>query len=427
MRTLEHPNAGGVDSGRAWVVAVTIAVCAALAFGICYSFGAFFDSMEEEFHAGRSATALVFAITTFLFFGVGIVSGPLSDRVGPRRLLVAAAFVMSSGLLLTSRVHTLWLGYLTYGVGVGFGAGLYVTPAFAVVGGWFERRRALALGIASAGSGMGTLVLVPSANQLIESYGWRTAYVVLGCVAFVVLLLAAVLVDRPPVPPPRRGDDRLRKAVRTRTFRLLFVAGTLMSFALFSAFAFVVPFAKDRGIDGSSAALLVSVVGAASVTGRLVLSGASRWVGSLRLYQICLAVQPLAYVVWLVSDGSYGLLVLFAIILGASYGGYVALSPTVAAELFGVAGLGGLLGALFFGSALGGLFGPPIAGALDDATDGQVLPIAVALLVTVAASLVAFAVRPADTVHLRADQPAPAGQPAPAAPVVPGALVEDGR
>ena len=178
-----------------------------------------------------------------------------------------------------------------------------------------------------------------------------------------------------------------------------------MSFALFSAFAFVVPFAKDRGIDGSSAALLVSVVGAASVTGRLVLSGASRWVGSLRLYQICLAVQPLAYLVWLVSDGSYGLLVVFAIILGASYGGYVALSPTVAAELFGVAGLGGLLGALFFGSALGGLFGPPIAGALDDATDGQALPITVALLVTVAASLVAFAVRPADTVHLRADQP----------------------
>src|SRR4051794_10161142 len=82
----EQP-AAGVDSGRAWVVAVTIAVCAALAFGICYSFGAFFDSMEEEFHAGRSATALVFAITTFLFFGVGIVSGPLSDRIGPRRLL----------------------------------------------------------------------------------------------------------------------------------------------------------------------------------------------------------------------------------------------------------------------------------------------------------------------------------------------------
>ena len=219
----------------------------------------------------------------------------------------------------------------------------------------------------------------------------------------------AALVDRPPVPPPAGGRPPPQGG-RTRTFRLLFVAGALMSFALFSAFAFVVPFAKDRGIDGSSAALLVSVVGAASVTGRLVLSGASRWVGSLRLFQICLAVQPLAYLVWLVSDGSYGLLVLFAIILGASYGGYVALSPTVAAELFGVAGLGGLLGALFFGSALGGLFGPPIAGAVDDATDGQALPIAVALVVTVAASLVAFAVRPGDTV-----QPAAAEQPAPAA------------
>jgi MFS family permease len=393
--------AGGVDSRRAWVVAVTVAVVVALAFGICYSFGAFFDSMEEEFHAGRSATATVFAITTFLFFGVGIVSGPLSDRIGLRRLLVAAAFVMSSGLLLTSRVHALWIGYLTYGVGVGFGAGLYVTPAFAVVGGWFERRRALALGIASAGSGMGTLVLVPSANQLIEHFGWRTAYVVLGCVAFVVLLVAALLVERPPVPPPRRGDGRLRRATGTRTFKLLFVAGMLMSVGLFAAFAFVVPFAKDQGISASSASLLISIVGAASVTGRLVLSSVSHRVGPLRLYQICLAVQPLAYLVWLLSAGRYGLLAVFAIILGASYGGYVALGPTVAADLFGVAGLGGLLGALYFGSALGGLVGPPIAGYLVDSTDRQVVPIALALGLTVAASAFAFAVRAGDTVPVR--------------------------
>jgi MFS family permease len=382
-----------IDGRRAWVVAITIAVTAALAFGTSYSFGAFFDEMAADLGASRSATATVFAVTTFLFFGLGIVSGPLSDRFGPRRLLLAAAFVMGGGLMLTSRVDSLWLGYLTYGLGVGLGGGLYVTPGFAVVAAWFDRSRAMALGVASAGSGLGTLVLVPTANRLIGAYGWRTAYLVLGCVAFVVLLTASVLVERPPVVAPSPGDRRLRAATGTAAFRLLFLSGLMMSLALFAAFAFVVPFAEDRGVSSDRAALLVSMVGAASVAGRVALSGLVRRLGPLRLYQGCLAVQPLAYLVWLLADGRYGYLVLFAALLGMSYGGYVALGPTVAADLFGVVGLGALLGVLYFGSALGGLIGPPLAGLLAERGDGQTATMTFALVITVMAAAVTLAVR----------------------------------
>jgi MFS family permease len=398
------------DSGRAWAVAVAFALTAALAFGTSYSFGTFFDEMSAEFDASRGATAAVFAITTFLFFGVGIISGPLSDRFGPRRLLIAAAFIMGGGLLATSRVHSLGLGYLTYGVGVGFGAGLYVTPAFAVVGGWFVRRRAMALGLVSTGSGLGTLVLVPVASRLIGAYGWRQTYVILGILAFVVLLGASFVVKAPPVAPPGEVGFRLRAVTGTRPFRLLFVSNFLMSLALFVAFAFLVPFAEDEGITSRNASLLLSIVGAASITGRLALSSLVKRFGPLRLYQVCLAVQPVAYLVWLVSGGSYAALALFAVLLGSSYGGYVALGPTVAAHLFGVVGLGGLIGALFFGSAIGGLIGPPVAGSLADRSGGHALPIVMALVVTVAAFLVVLGVREAD----EAPAPAPEADPAPA-------------
>src|SRR5450756_1344948 len=101
---------------------------------------------------------------------------------------------MSSGLLLTSRVHTLWAGYLTYGIGVGIGVACGYVPMVAVVGGRFERRRTFALGLAVAGIGTGTLVGGPLAGALISRYGWRTTYVIFG--------VASGPPTRVPVPMP---------------------------------------------------------------------------------------------------------------------------------------------------------------------------------------------------------------------------------
>jgi len=131
---------------------------------------------------------------------------------------------MSAGLLLTSRVHSLWAGFLTYGIGVGIGAGLYITPLFAVVGGWFDRSRAVGLGVVSAGSGLGTLLVNPTANRLIEAHGWRTTYVVLALVDLVVLLVVSTIVERPPIAPPPPGGGHLQAVSHTVPFRLLFAS-----------------------------------------------------------------------------------------------------------------------------------------------------------------------------------------------------------
>jgi MFS family permease len=392
-------SAGATDSARAWVVAAGAALAAGTGFGISYSFATFFEAMTTEFGSGRGSTAGVFGITLFLFFGVGVVSGPWSDRIGPRPLVASGGALMACGLLATSRVDQVQVGYITYGVGVGVGAGLIVAPAYATVGGWFRRRRALALGVAAAGSGCGTLVLVPTAEALIDAHGWRTAYVILAGVAVGMVGLATVLMQRAPVPPPPPARLHMARVAGTRAFRWLFLSSLLFSVALFTAFAFVVDFAKEDGVDGGAAALLVGVIGASSVVGRVGLTPITVRLGAVRMMQTCLVFQPLAFAVWLVAGGRYGLLFLFSVLLGVAYGGYVALGPEMAAHLFGVVGLGGVVGLMFVSSALGGLVGPPMSGFLADGFDGSTVPIAACIVFSAGALWAALAV-PTEPVDL---------------------------
>ena len=381
-----------LDSMRGWSVAAAGALASGTSFGTVYTFGAFFDAMVVDLDAGRGSTALVFGVTLLLFFGMGVFSGPLADRVGPRRLVLAGAGLVAAGLALTSRVDSVAAGYLTYGVGVGLGGGLIVTPMYSTAGGWFVRRRALAMGVVATGNGLGTLLLVPFAERLIADHGWRTAYLVLAVVDLVLLSAAGLAVARAPLPPPPPAVPWMRVVGRTAAFRRLFVTGLLFSVSLFIAFGFIVDFATDEGVTSSRAALLVGIVGASSVIGRLGLTAFTDRVSAIRILQGCLAAQPAAFVLWLVAGGSYPLLVLFAVVLGVSYGGFVALGPEAAAILFGVVGLGSVMGLMFLGAGLGGLVGPPLAGWLADAADGPTAPITLALVVSVLAFLLSLAI-----------------------------------
>lgn len=378
-----------LDSRRAWVAAVGAAAANGMAFGTAYTFGTFFESMAEEFGSERGSTALLFGVTLLFFFGLGIVSGPLSDRFGHHRLLAAGAGMFVGGLVLTSLVDNVTLGYLTYGVGVGVGGGCFVAPLTALVGQLFVVHRALALGVVATGNGVGTLVLSPLAESLIDADGWRSAYRILAGIAgaiFVLGLLAVSVRSEQLAAPGRRDPDVASYGfMRHPAFRSLFVSGLLMSIGLFVAFAFVVPFATDAGVSSSGASRLVAVIGLTSIVGRLGLTNLARRFGVVGIYRGALAVQPVAFVIWLVAGGSYPLLVLFAAVLGVSYGGFVAIAPAVIIEQAGVESLGRKMGVVFLSFGIGGLIGPPAAGAIADATSGRTVPIAVALTVVLLA------------------------------------------
>lgn len=380
---LPTPTDGSQDGRTAWLVVAAAFLSMFAIFGVVYSFGVFFDPMAREFGTGRGLTSVVFAVTAFLFFVLGAMTGPLADRIGPRRVVLVGAGATGGGLILTAAVPSIWLGYLTFGLGVGLGTACGYVPMVAAVGGWFERRRALAIGIAVSGIGVGTLAVPPVAALLVGSIGWRRTYVVLGVAALMMLSACALAAKRPPASPKK--SRRLRRVVRTWEFAELYCSGLLSSFALFLAFVHIVPYAIKLGTAPVAAAGLVSVIGVGSTAGRLGLGGAAERLGAVRTFQLSVGILIASYVLWYLAPG-YLALAGFALVLGLGYGGWVALSPSVMADLFGWEGLGGSLGLLYTSAGVGALLGPPFAGFLVDATNSYRPAILTALGLAVAAA-----------------------------------------
>lgn len=356
-----------MDGREGWRNVAAAFASMATVFGVAYSFGAFFDPMADEFSAGRSATSLVFSITAALYFTLGLVSGRAVDRWGPRPVLLVAAAAMGTGLLLTSLVDELWVGYVTYGLGVGIGVACGYVPMVAVVGGWFVRRRSLALALAVSGIGVGTLVVAPLAATLIDGMGWRSTYRWFALASVLSLVACSFVATAPPravAPVVDLGADEARNPA----FAVLYVSGLLVSLALFLVFIFLTPFAEDQGIGEVAAAALIGVVGAASVVGRLLLGGMADRLGSVRTYRACFLSMACSYLLWL-GTTTYPWLLLFAVAFGVSYGGFIALSPAVMADIFGTAAMGRLVGVQYTSAGIGALVGPPLAGLVVDATD----------------------------------------------------------
>lgn len=355
-----------VDSARSWLVTLAAVTSMFTVFGVGYSFGAFFESMSEEFDTSSGQTALVFSLTISLSFIFGLFTGRWADRVGPRPVLLTAAASLAAGLLLTSITPSIWIGYLTYGLGVGFAIACGYVPMVAAVGGWFEKQRATAMGVAVAGIGLGTLVGSPLAAYLINATSWRTAYVIMAIGGAGLLALASLVAERGPAAVESPVPRPLTELLRVRDFRQLYLSSMCATFGIFVPFVFVVTYAKEQGIDDVPAATLVGLIGAFSIVGRLGLSALAGAVGTMRLYIISFAGMACSHFIWLFAGGSYVALVIYTIVLGISYGGFIALSPTVVAERFGMDGLGGVIGMLYTSAAIGSLGGPPLAGFLKD-------------------------------------------------------------
>lgn len=383
----EATAASRIDTRAGWPTVAATFLSTFTVFGVAYSFGAFFKPMADEFGSDRGATALFFSITTFLYFAFGVITGRVADRVGPRPVLAVGTVCLVAGLLATSRVQTLWAGYLTYAIGVGIGVACAYVPMVAAVGGWFAVKRTNALGLAVAGIGVGTLVTAPLAERLIDSHGWRRTYVILAIGAGVLMSLAMVGANRPPVVANAAPPTPILQVIKGhRDFWVLYVAMFLMTVVLFLPFVFMSDYLKQREMSGS-AGWLVGTIGIFSVLGRLGFGVVARRVPLMALYRGSFLVVGLSFALWIVARSSYPMLLVYAVVLGVSYGGFIALSPAVAATIFGPVGLGGILGLLYTGAGIGGLIGPPLMGALIDSAGYTT-----SLLVAAALGVASFAV-----------------------------------
>lgn len=362
------PDPSQIDSPRAWLVVAAAFIVGFVVFGILYSFGAYLEPMRLAFGASRTAVSSLFSATGLVFYFAGPFAGHWGDRLGPRPMALAGAVVLAGGLALAGTAGSLGLAFTAYAIGAGIGCALAYAPSLAVVGGWFDAKRHAALGVAAAGTGCGTLVLPPLAAALIDTFGWRTAFPLLGLLCGALLLIAAALVSPPPVRAAQAGR-KLGDVVRSRPFLLLYASWVCATTALFVPFVFLPVHAAQLGVAPVAASALLSLIGALSVAGRLGMGAIGQKVGTLRLFRIAVAIMGGSYLIWLAADGYVGLVV-FAVCLGLGYGLRIALMPAVLIEFFGLANLGAVLGTFFTASGVAAFIGPLAAAVIVDATGG---------------------------------------------------------
>lgn len=385
-----------------WFVVLAAFAVTFFGFGSAYTFSAFVEPLQRDFGASRGSVSLVFSLAGFLYFGLGIVSGPLADRFGSRRLAVAGMMLTGLGLAAAGAARSLLEVYAAYGLGVGLGVGCAYVPAIGAVQRWFVRRRGFASGLAVSGIGVGTLLMPPLASLLIQMLGWRGAYLALGGLAAAVGAGLAMLIENDPRDRGLGPDGDLgqpgassmlqegmsvRDAVRSRRFLGLYLSCLICSFGVFVPFVHLVPYARDHGVAPSSAVLLLGVIGVGSTAGRFILGSLADRMGRELSLLLMFTGMALALATWAISAGVWSLAA-FAFVYGVFYGGWVAVLPAVVMDYFGGRNVSSIIGVLYTSVAFGTLIGPSTAGFAFDLTHSYALPIMVSAGTNIAAAVI---------------------------------------
>lgn len=384
---------GGVFYG--WVVVGGAFLALLLSFGALYAFGSFFTPLERAFDANRALVASLFGITLGLGNSLGFATGAAADRTGPRPLILIGGLCVAVGLIFAGRATSFWHLYVTYALGVGLGIAFILVPATETVQRWFVRRRGFASGLAVAGIGAGNLAAPPLAAALLRVWSWGTVFAILGVIALVGIVVAALLLVPSPdkrglrpdgdppdaaAPPAAPTGLSLAEAARARTFWLLYAALLIGALGAFVPFVHLVPDAEAHGIQPVTASLLLGLVGAGSIAGRFTVGGWADRIGRRWGFAASFGGMGLFLAWWLVADQVWSL-ALFAFGFGVWYGSFAALAPALGADYFGPRHLGLILGVLYTSLAPGAFFGPTLAGWAYDLDQRYTVPIAASVVV----------------------------------------------
>jgi OFA family oxalate/formate antiporter-like MFS transporter len=160
------------------------------AYGVRFSYGVFFKPMAADLAYSSATTSLVYSVSMFLEGIFSLVMGGLADRYGPRLVLTISSILVGLGYCLMPLVHSTWQLFLFYSLIIGVGMGGIFVPMVSMTARWFTTRRNLMTGLVSSGAGIGMLVIPPVSAYLIEGFGWRTTFIVMGIFILVVVLVA---------------------------------------------------------------------------------------------------------------------------------------------------------------------------------------------------------------------------------------------
>jgi MFS family permease len=397
-----------------WIVVAASALIVCIGMGALFSLGVFLKPMADSMGWSRGAISSV-ALLNWIAMGLGsFVWGALSDRIGTRGVAVAGGLLLGLGLVLSSQVQALWQLYVTFGFLVGFAVGAFYAPLTSTATKWFTARRGLAVALVSSGIGVGILAIAPLARALTSVWDWRVALLVIGDLAWLVVVPVALLIREQPGDVDAgaiSGVDRPGREYSTREVLATpqFWAIAVTHFACCAAHSgpifHMVTHATDQGIGAMAAATALGVSGMASIVGRVGGGLLADRVGIKPTLVAGLALQAAMVVLYLVVR-DVGLFYALSIAFGVAYGGVMPLYALVTREYFGERVMGAAYGGVFLVSTLGMGIGSYAGGWLYDRLGSYAWLYGGSFVVGAAAIMLALTFRPPR--HLPALTPAPA-------------------
>ena len=401
------PGEGKPRLFRGWrIVAVAFV---GQAFGIApllvYTFGVFAKPLAEAFHSNRGSIALAVSLLDVIIALSAPAAGWLADHRGARGVIAGSIVALAACLVALAYVQPpLWHLYSLYALAALLGVSSSPVTYGRVVANWFDRRRGLALGLATAGIGLGAFITPILAQFLLDRAGWRVAYLGLAGTALLIALPAVGLwlrgtpqevgllpdgASAPDLPVPRTTavpGMTMPEAIRTRTFWQLCIIFFCVAACVNGSIAHLVPLLTDHGVAGSTAALATSLFGLTSIVGRVGNGYLVDRIFAPRVAAILFAGAAVG-VALLLADTTSATASLAAALLGLAVGAESDVIPFLISRYFGMRAMAMLFGFAFGAYVLGNATGRYLFAAGFDATGSYTLPLTCALGLLVLASI----------------------------------------
>jgi MFS family permease len=405
-----------------------IALTLALAYGIWYSYSVILVALLAEFGWSRSVLAGAFSVFTLVHGGVNPLIGALCARFRPLRVIAVGGAAMGATLFLDSFISSPAGLYLSFGVATAIAVALGGwVPSLVFVQRNFQERLGLSVGIISSGVGVGMLLVVPLTQLLIDAFGWRVAFRVLGLIAVVWIVPSSLWLRRmmlshiPENPLARQNQEKsgsepdfphltLRQTMRTEPFWLLMAMFFFGNVASQTLHVHQVAYLVDQGLAAIAAASVVGVVGLASIVGKTGGGWLSDRVEREGVYIAGIAILVAsAFVLLSLKGGSsawpaYG----YAVLLGIGYSVTAAITPVIVSDRFSGRHFGSIVGVGLMGTAAGSALGPWMAGRLYDLTASYAIPFMIAAGCGALAGAAAWRARALRKIGVRPLKPADA-------------------
>jgi MFS family permease len=349
-------------------------------------FSLFFKPLLAEFGWSRAETSLAFSLSYITQAICSILMGWLSDRVGPRLVVSVLGSFLGISYLLMSQITALWQFQLNYALVAGIALSTFTPPVMAAVSRWFVRRRGLMIGIVQGGLGIGGFVFPPFAGWLIVSFGWRSAYIIMGLIVLIGVVVSGLFLRRdpremgqlpdgeegtaPPVVQPKNPGFKkegrsFQEVIHTSQFWL--IAGIHWSFG-FCRSTFIGHLAvhvQDLGFSLADGANVLAVVAGSSMIGRIGMGRMADLMGNRATFMISFGATTIA-LIWGLIAADMWKLYLFAFVFGFAWGAQAVLRFSITSEAFGLVSLGLLMGVFMVAESAAAAFGLYFAGYLFD-------------------------------------------------------------